>query len=145
MSRQITESTVVAAPPEAIFDLLADPSRHAEIDGSGTVQGPTSTQPRRLELGSRFGMRMRIKLPYVIRNEVVDFEENRRIAWRHWYRHVWRWELEPTATGTRVTETFDYAPSLAPWVLERAGLVRKNEVAIGRTLQNLQRRFEETT
>jgi uncharacterized protein YndB with AHSA1/START domain len=145
MSRQITESTVVAAPPEAIFDLLADPSRHAEIDGSGTVQGPTSAKPRPLELGSRFGMKMRIGVPYLIRNEVVEFDENRRIAWRHWHRHVWRWELEPVEGGTRVTETFDYAPSLAPWALERAGLVRKNAVAIRQTLQNLRRRFEETS
>jgi hypothetical protein len=143
MSRQITESTVVSASPEVIFDLLARPSRHSEIDGSGTVRGPLGDGDRRLALGSRFGMRMRIKLPYVIRNEVVEFEEGRRIAWRHWHRHVWRWELEPTATGTRVTETFDYAPSLAPWALERAGLVDKNAVAIERTLENLRRRFEE--
>jgi hypothetical protein len=143
MTRQISETVHVAAPPGAIFDLLADPSRHAEIDGSGTVRGPLGGDGRRLALGSRFGMRMRIRLPYVIRNEVVEFDEDRRIAWRHWHRHVWRWELEPTATGTEVTETFDYAPSLAPWALERAGLVDKNAVAIRRTLENLRRRFEE--
>ena len=28
---------VIAAPPEKIFDLLADPARHHDIDGSGSV------------------------------------------------------------------------------------------------------------
>jgi hypothetical protein len=29
---------VIPAPPGRIFDLLADPSRHRDIDGSGTVR-----------------------------------------------------------------------------------------------------------
>jgi uncharacterized protein YndB with AHSA1/START domain len=29
---------LIAAPPEPIFALLADPSRHHEIDGSGSVK-----------------------------------------------------------------------------------------------------------
>ncbi len=35
-----TESVerVIPAPAEKIFDLLADPSRHREIDGSGSVR-----------------------------------------------------------------------------------------------------------
>lgn len=39
MSRSVSRSVTVAAPPAAVFDLLADPRRHAEIDGSGTVKG----------------------------------------------------------------------------------------------------------
>ena len=33
-----TVERTIPAPPEAIFALLADPSRHHEIDGSGSVK-----------------------------------------------------------------------------------------------------------
>ena len=33
--------------------------------------------------------------------EVVEFEEDRRIAWRHYGHHIWRYTLEPTDGGTR--------------------------------------------
>ena len=41
---------VIAAPPEKIFDLLADPSRHRDIDGSRTVRD-AKAGPERLALG----------------------------------------------------------------------------------------------
>ena len=47
-------------------------------------------------------------LPYVIRNRVVEFEADRRIAWRHFTANRWRYELTPTPDrGTMVTESFD--------------------------------------
>lgn len=139
-TRQVSESVVVAADPEQIFALLADPGRHAELDGSGTVRGSVRG-PKRLYQGATFGMRMRIGLPYLIRNTVVEFEENRRIAWRHFNRHVWRYELEPVPGGTRVTETFDWSTALAPKVLELAGAPRANARGISATLEQLRTRF----
>jgi hypothetical protein len=48
------------------------------------------------------------RLPYVVRNEVVEFEDSRTIAWRHLNHHVWRSGLEAQdADTTLVTETFD--------------------------------------
>jgi uncharacterized protein YndB with AHSA1/START domain len=38
MTRSIRHTATVPAPPEEIFDLLADPRRHAEIDGAGTCE-----------------------------------------------------------------------------------------------------------
>lgn len=102
----ITASTVVAAPPAAVFAILADPRQHPRIDGSGTVQG-TVSGPDRLSLGARFGMNMRQGAPYRITNRVVEFEEDRLIAWRHVGPHRWRYELEPVEGGTRVTESWD--------------------------------------
>jgi uncharacterized protein YndB with AHSA1/START domain len=140
-SRQVSRSAVVAAPPEGVFDLLADPRAHPEFDGSGTVRSVV-WGPVRLTPGARFGMRMRMRLPYVVGNTVVEFEENRRIAWRHVGRHVWRYQLEPTPEGgTRITETFDYAPSPIPWLLERVGYPAKNAKGIEATLERLQARF----
>ena len=37
-SRQFQVSETVPAPPAAVFALLADPARHAEIDGAGPWQ-----------------------------------------------------------------------------------------------------------
>lgn len=136
MNRSVSRSVVVQAPPERVFDLLADPARHAEFDGSGTVQGRLRG-PERLGPGTRFGMRMRLGVPYVISNTVVEFEEGRRIAWRHVGRHVWRYELEPVAGGTRVTETFDWSGALFPPGLELARVPGRNARSIEQTLPRL--------
>ena len=140
MSRSVSRSAVVPAPPEQVWELLADPRRHAEFDGSGTVKGHVKG-PSRLALGSRFGMRMRLGVPYVITSEVVELEPQRRIAWRHVGHHVWRYELEPVDGGTRVTETFDWAPARAPKVLELLRVPARNTRAIEATLTRLQAAF----
>ncbi|MCK4177783.1 SRPBCC family protein [Aciditerrimonas ferrireducens] len=132
----ISRTRVVAAPPEAVFAVLADPRRHPLIDGSGSVRGVTRG-PERLSLGARFGMEMRIGVPYRITNTVVEFEEPRRIAWRHFGGHVWRYELEPVPEGTKVTETFDGRPSKAPWLLRLMGVERTHPTAIEATLDRL--------
>ena len=54
-----TVERVIPAPPERIFDLLADPSRHREIDGSGSVRD-AKTGSQRLALGSTFTMSMKM-------------------------------------------------------------------------------------
>lgn len=127
----------IAAPAQAVFDIVADPRRHAEIDGSGSVVGNVRG-PQRLSLGAKFGVDMKIKLPYRVVNTVVEFADGRLIAWRHFHGHRWRYELEETDHGTTVvTETFDARGSLAPKVLDWMGAYRKNEVAIAKTLVRL--------
>lgn len=136
MSRSVSRSVVVSAPASKVFDLLADPGRHADFDGSGSVKGSLRA-PRRLGPGAVFGMRMRIGMPYPIVNRVVEFEEGRRIAWRHVGRHVWRYELEPVAGGTRVTETFDWSGALSPRAQELLGFPARNADGIEKTLTRL--------
>ncbi len=135
--RSVQAQRVIAASPDAIFDVLADPSRHAEIDGSGSVQKPKSGSPQRLALGAKFGMDMKIGMPYSTKNEVVEFQENRKIAWRHAGHHIWRYELDLIDAGTRVTETFDWAPSRAPWALELMRVPERNRKAMEATLVRL--------
>ena len=131
-------SVVVDATPDEIFDLLADPRRHGEIDGSGTVQGAQVSAPERLSEGATFGMKMKLGVPYPMTNTVVEFVENERIAWRHLGRHVWRYTLEPVEDGrTKVTEEFDWRPAIFPPALEIAGYPKRNGTAIEATLRRL--------
>ncbi len=92
-SNQVSATAVIAAPPEQLFALLTDPAQHPLIDGTDSVLGVQDGGPARLTLGSKFGMNMKIGAPYKIENTVVEFEEGRRIAWRHFGKHVWRYIL----------------------------------------------------
>lgn len=138
--RMVTASTVVAAPPGQVFALLADPHRHHEFDGSGTVRAAVSG-PERLGLGDRFGVHMKIVLPYRVTNEVVEFEPDRRIGWCHFAKAVWRYELEPVAAGTKITETFDYGGSPYARAIELAGFPKGNATSIHDTLRRLREIF----
>ena len=135
----VTVERTIPAKAEAIFGLLADPNRHSDIDGSGTVRGARAGAER-LELGSRFGMSMRMGLPYGTENEVVEFEEPRRIAWqtrgvgivRPFGGRIWRYELEPVEGGTLVRESWDItheSPLTKPVVRMAASTTAKNMAA----------------
>ena len=141
MTRQVSARIVIDADAATVFDVLADPAQHALFDGSGTVKAALSGPPR-LYLGARFGMRMHWGAPYVIRNVVIEYDEDRRIAWRHFARHVWRYELAPAddaigTPATAVTETFDWSPAPLGFAYERLGFVAHNIEAIDATLQRL--------
>lgn len=140
MTRAVSRAVHVAAPAEDVFALLADARRHHELDGSQTVRGEIDAPPR-LALGSRFSMRMRMRASYRITNTVVEFEESRRIAWRHWAHHVWRWELAPDGDGTLVTETFEWEGARAAWAYPLLGWPERNAESIRVTLQRLADRF----
>ncbi|MEQ8717510.1 MAG: SRPBCC family protein [Acidimicrobiales bacterium] len=137
--RKVWASRVIAAPAETIFDLLTDPARHSEIDGSGTVQKSAVSGPPRLEMGSRFGMKMRMgPFPYGIKSTVLEYEPNRLIAWGHLGKHRWRYELEPVDDDhTKVTETFDYSTAAIPSALELMGYPKRHATNIEKTLERL--------
>lgn len=139
--RLFTASRVVPAAPEEIFALLADPARHAEIDGSGTLQRLVAGQGS-MKLGSKFTIAMKAYgFPYRITSKVVEYEENRLIAWCHLVKNRWRYELEPVEGGTRVTESADYRnlrfPHLTMWLVKDELI----EDSIATTLDNLVKRF----
>lgn len=137
----VSHSIMVPAPAQDIFDLLADPRRHCEIDGSGSVKEAKVDAPARLSLNAKFTMNMRIGLPYRMTNTVVEFEEGRLIGWRHFGGHVWRYLLEPVEGGTKVTEQFDWNTNRSPLFLKLMKAVENNSVSIQRTLENLVKRF----
>ncbi|MEY3616256.1 MAG: hypothetical protein RLZZ518_1259, partial [Actinomycetota bacterium] len=89
----------------------------------------------------KFGMSMRLGLPYRITNVVVEFDEARQIGWRHFGGHVWRYLLTPVEGGTLVTEQFDYSTNHANWFLRLMNAISTNEVSMRKTLLNLAKHF----
>ena len=143
--RVVRRSVVVNATLQQIFDLLANPSEHVNFDGSGTVRRTVDDNPDRLELGARFGMKMRMGVPYKMTNEVVEFEEPRLIAWRHLGGHVWRYRLREVDGGTEITEEFDWRPSKAPIVLKVMKSADQNARAIEGTLDRFAELFPDNS
>jgi len=135
-ARVVSVERVIQAPPEKIFDLLADPTQHPRFDGSDTVKAARG-DPVRLSLGAQFSMDMRMGVPYRIRNTVVEFEDGRRIAWQHPAHNVWRYELEPVDGGSRVRESFDWTNGRGRKVIELMGVPKKNRKAMEATLERL--------
>jgi uncharacterized protein YndB with AHSA1/START domain len=148
MTDVVTVERVIPAPPEAIFDLIADPHRHHDIDGSGSVQGAKG-EHQRLVLGSTFGMSMKLGVPYSMVSTVIEYEENRRLAWqtrgptaigKHFGGRIWRYELEPVEGGTRVRESWDISQESAatrPLVRRAAGATSKNMTATLERIEQL--------
>jgi uncharacterized protein YndB with AHSA1/START domain len=148
MPDTVSVQRLIPSPPEPIFDLLADPDRHADLDGGDSVQRARSGG-RRLGLGDRFGMDMKLGIAYSTLNTVIDFEENRRIAWQTRgggaVRHlvggrIWRYDLEPVDGGTLVTETWDISEEVAPskpFVRGMAGMTRRNMEATLARIEDL--------
>lgn len=144
----VSVERVIAAPPERIFDYLADPRRHHDIDGSGSVR-EAKESPARLSLGATFGMSMHLGIGYSMVSEVIEFDDNKRIAWQTrpsapWQRRyfggrIWRYELEPTADGTRVRESWDVSQEKGPVKhLLRTGRAReRTREAMDKTLANI--------
>jgi hypothetical protein len=155
----VSAERIIAASAEETFAVVADAAAHWAIDGTNTLR-PTHGISRPLRAGSLFITPMSRRLHGVtrqhlvrtavavlvggrMRNTVVEFDENRRIAWRNFGRHLWRYELEPIdgdTTRTLVRETFDYATNPTPWLLEWARFPDHNAAAMQQTLQHLDAR-----
>ena len=135
--RSVSVERLINAPAEDIFDVLTDPSRHCEIDGSGTLSRLTTSNAP-LTLGSTFSMRIRVGIAYTVKNRVLEFEENRLITWAHWHGQRWSYRLEPQPDGgTLVRETFDWSTAKLPIGIELIGAHRKNVPSMEKTLERL--------
>ena len=116
-------TTVINAPAETVFQVLADPSTHSAIDGTGWVR--ESLDGKRLtETGQIFRMAMYhdnhpVK-DYEMANRVEVLDPPRAIAWQPgqgaddanlefggWF---WRYDLKPVEPAqTEVTLTYDWS------------------------------------
>ena len=123
-SERVHATTTVAAPPDAVFAVLADPSAHADIDGTGWVRA--SLQGERITAAGQV-FRMAMFHPnhpdgdYRIANLVEAFDPPRAIAWKPGTESpetgelsfggwVWRYDLAAAGPArTTVTLTYDWS------------------------------------
>ena len=108
----VSASREIAAAPERIFELIADPARQPRWDGNDNLMQAAEGQRVR-GAGDMFAMT--INTGAIRENHVTEFEEGRLIAWtpaepgKRPPGHLWRWELEPAGPArTRVTHTYDW-------------------------------------
>ena len=144
----VSVERVISAPAGKIFALLADAGKHSGIDGSGTVQHATQ-ESLPLSLGTKFGMAMRVGLPYRTTNKVIEFEPDRRIAWQTTMLgglvggRIWRYELSPTeGGGTLVRETWDVSKDKQRPMLKMGSMPKQAEDGMRATLERLARVVE---
>jgi hypothetical protein len=119
----LTATTIIGASAGAIFAVLADPAKHAAIDGTGWVQEPLDTEPICVP-GQLFRMGMyhpnHPKGRYEMTNRVKELDPPRVISWEPGYDAgdggvrfggwIWRYDLAVLSPAdTEVTLTYDWA------------------------------------
>ena len=114
---KVSASRTIDAAPEDIFDVLNNPERHAQLDGSGMVVSD-DTSDRITRTGQKFTMNMQwdqMGGDYKTDNHVIGYEENKLLAWKTapageeppgW---EWVWELTPQGPDqTLVRHTYSW-------------------------------------
>jgi hypothetical protein len=122
----VAVSRRICAPAHDIFQVLADPARHLEIDGSQSLRGAGSAAVIS-GVGDVFVMKMYFPHlgDYEMNNHVVEYELDRRIGWEpeagsghpnataegsdsNRWGHRWSYQLTPDGPdATVVTEIYD--------------------------------------
>jgi uncharacterized protein YndB with AHSA1/START domain len=142
----VSVERVIKAPASEIFAIIADASRHPEIDGSGSVVKPKAGAPERLTLGTTFGMSMKLGVPYSMSNTVIEYEPDRRLAWqttlsgplgRFIGGRIWRYELDEADGATTVTETWDITQDKQRFLLKHGPVASQTAQAMTKTLKRL--------
>ncbi|MEV5648532.1 SRPBCC family protein [Nocardia sp. NPDC052254] len=102
----------ISAPAARIFELIADPAQQPRWDGNDNLS-TAATGQRVRSVGEVFAVDL--TNGQTRENHVVEFEEERRIAWlpaepgQRPPGHLWRWELEVVDTDrTKVRHTYDW-------------------------------------
>lgn len=146
----VTATITIEATPDAVFAVLADPSSHAAIDGTGWVRGDLEGD-RITEVGQVFRMAMYHEdhpdRDYEIANLVEVFDEPHAIAWKPGTESeigelsfggwTWRYDLEPTGPShTTVTLTYDWS-AVGPEVREHLHFPPFGPGHLDRSLQHL--------
>lgn len=124
-SESVRARTTIGAGTDTVFALLADPTRHAAIDGTGWVCEAIDSQPITAS-GQVFRMKMfHPEHPdgnYEIHNLVVEFKKEQAISWRPGFVQeastgelgfggwTWRYDLAPVgAHACQVVHTYDWS------------------------------------
>ena len=126
--KRITVQRTIDASTTALFDVLSNPERHKEFDGSGFVISDDHTD-RITANGQVFRMNMQgdhMGGEYQTDNHVTGYDPNKMLAWKTapagteppgW---EWVWELhDQGADSTNVSLTYDWSKVTDPAILEK--------------------------
>jgi uncharacterized protein YndB with AHSA1/START domain len=136
-SERIQVSRSVDAPVERVFALLADPDRHPDVDGSGTLRG-SHTHTVLTGVGEVFTMDVHADDlgHYQTRCVVTSYEPDRVIGWSPGpvdgepFGHTFTYTLEPEGRDrTRVTEVYDFSAVTDERVRSLCPRVSREELA----------------
>ena len=143
---KITVERTIDASADALFNVLSNPERHVELDGSGFVRSADRTN-RIQQVGDVFTMNMEgdhMGGEYQTDNHVTGFDENRLLAWqtapagtepKGWQ---WVWELEPQGPdSTLVRHTYDWSGVTDQELLKKVSLPLVSQSDLEDTLGKL--------
>ena len=144
--KRITVERTINASSDAIFDVLSNPARHPELDGSGFVRSDEGTD-RIQGTGDVFTMNMsgdHMGGDYRTDNHVVGYSPNQLLAWRTapagqeapgWQ---WVWELKSQGSDTTlVRHTYDWSDVTDQGLLQKIGFPLVSEDQMEDTLVRL--------
>ncbi|WP_076478335.1 SRPBCC family protein [Williamsia sterculiae] len=132
MSEQtsVTVERIIDAPVDRVFDVLSNPERHLDLDGSGFVRGIDHAD-RITAVGEVFTMNMdgpHMGGEYKTDNHVTGYAKDKLLAWKTapagteppgW---EWLWELESQGPGTTlVRHTYDWSAVTDKDLLQKVG------------------------
>lgn len=143
---KITVERTINAPSAEIFEVLSNPERHVELDGSGFVKS-LDHGDRIQETGQVFTVNMEgdhMGGEYVTENTVSGYDRNRLLAWKTapagqeppgW---EWLWELEAEGPdATLVRHTYDWDKVTDQALLDKVGFPLVDEQQLQDTLVRL--------
>jgi hypothetical protein len=119
--RTHSDSVVVAASPEVLYDLVADVTRTGEW--SPICEACWWDEGAGPSVGSWFtGRNVTPERTWETRSEVVVADRPREFAWKVGGKLVrWGYVLEPVEGGTRLTESWEFLPGGLELFAERYG------------------------
>ena len=142
----VSVSRVINASAEEIFEVLSLPSKHPQLDASGTVI--SGTDQRIQKVGDVFVMNMNAEMmggDYTMENHVTGFDPNKLLAWKPCQKGTsvedngWEWVYELEAQGpdsTKVTQTYTWA-NVNPKILKMVSFPVFSESVLEESLENL--------
>lgn len=144
--KRITVQRTIDASAKDLWEVLTNPQRHAEVDGSGFVRSVDHAD-RITANGQTFRMNMsgpHMGGDYQSDNHVTGYDEHKLLAWKTapagteppgW---EWMWELKPTsAESTDVTLTYDWSRVTDPQILQQVSFPLVSEEQLEDSLGNL--------
>jgi len=144
--KSITVSRTIDASTSQVFDVLTNPERHAELDGSGFVISDEKSD-RITGTGQVFRMNMsgpHMGGDYQTDNTVTGYDANHLVAWQTAPADTdppgweWVWQLEAQGSdATEVTLTYDWSKVTDQELLKKISFPLVEKGALEQSLDNL--------